>query len=47
MTHERRRNEEAEGGPEHDHSLPDATDIEVHRDPPDSHSPLIENDLED
>lgn len=39
MTHEAQPNDEAESGPEHEHTLPDAADIEVFDDPADSDRP--------
>lgn len=43
MTHEVRAGDEADNGPEHDHTLPDAADIPVYADPVDSDAPTLED----
>ena len=43
MTHEVKAGDEADHGPEHDHTLPDATDIPVHADPAESDAPPLED----
>jgi hypothetical protein len=44
MTHERIPNGEPVYGPEHDHSLPDATDIPVYDDPAESDAPPMDEE---
>ena len=47
MTHEAKAGDEAEHGPEHDHTLPDAAGIPVYDGPEDSFAPELTEDLED
>ncbi len=44
MTHEIRDGDE-DGGPQHDHSLPDADSIPTYADPAMSDAPPLEHDL--
>jgi hypothetical protein len=46
MTHEITPSGEADAGPEHDHSLPDAGDIPVYADPAESDAPPLEQDAD-
>lgn len=41
MTHEHKANKESVGGPEHDHSLPDAGDVPVYDDPREAFSKRV------
>jgi hypothetical protein len=47
MTHEDHTNAEADNGPEHGDSLPDATTIPVFDNPEDSFLPPLDGDLVD
>lgn len=44
MTHEVRAGDEADDGPEHDHTLPDAGDIPWYSDPAESDAPPLDEE---
>lgn len=47
MTHEKVPNGEHAGGPEHDHSLPNAWEFPTYDNAGDSDLPALDSDLED